>query len=86
MIFKKLTLLYTALPLHLQRSLRYLAGWLCIAFGIVGLLLPILPGIPFLLLGGWLLGWSSWMRPWLAKWYPIDRLAALRSHGLRGGS
>jgi hypothetical protein len=57
-IFKNSANLFAKLPIHIQRSLRLVAGWLAIGFGIIGILLPLLPGIPFLLLGSWLLGWE----------------------------
>lgn len=72
MIIGKVGTLFHTLPGHVQRTLRLVSGWLCIGLGIIGLLIPLVPGLPFLLLGSWLLGWSEWMRPWLAKWFPID--------------
>ena len=58
MIFKNLANLFAKLPIHLQRSLCLVGGWLVIGLGIIGILLPVLPGIPLLLLGSWLLGWE----------------------------
>lgn len=46
------------LPLW-QRLLYLVLGLLCLALGILGWLLPIVTGIPFYLLGLWLLGLSS---------------------------
>lgn len=30
---------------------KLISGWLCIALGVVGIVLPILPGIPLLIIG-----------------------------------
>ena len=44
-------------------------GWLLTIGGIIGLVLPILPGLPFLLLGLAILseryGWAQWVTTWL---------------------
>ena len=44
-------------------------GWLLTIGGIIGLVLPILPDLPFLLLGLAILskryGWVQWVRTWL---------------------
>lgn len=49
-------------PRAVHASLRWLlfaAGWLCVAIGIVGLVLPGLPGTVFLILAAWLFARSS---------------------------
>jgi hypothetical protein len=38
--------------------LRVGAGYVALALGLIGVLLPIIPGLPFLLVGCWLLGWK----------------------------
>ena len=85
MILKKIAHLYDALPVHIQRSLRFATGWLCIGLGVIGVLLPLLPGIPFLLLGSWLLGWSERLRPWVAKWRALGRRFSLPLSSVRRG-
>lgn len=86
MILKPLVNLYLALPMPIQRFLRYSVGGLLLTLGIIGLLLPILPGIPLLLLGSWLLGWNAGLQSRLARWYPLGRFANQRDNRLRRGS
>jgi len=44
---------------------RSIAGYALLLVGIAGCLLPLLPGIPFLLAGAAILGWDHWaVRPW----------------------
>jgi hypothetical protein len=47
-----------------QVMLRQIAGYSCLAVGIAGCVLPILPGIPMLVLG---LGLLSIDSPWAAR-------------------
>jgi uncharacterized membrane protein YbaN (DUF454 family) len=62
--------------------LRQVAGYACLAVGVAGCILPIIPGIPFLFLGLGLLAVDS---PWAArlrdrlKDYVARRLARQRS-------
>lgn len=84
MIFKKIAGLLDRLPTRMQRYLRFIAGWLSIGLGLIGIVLPLLPGIPLLLLGSWLLGWDEWLRPWLAKFYAFVRRVTLGVTGTRG--
>ncbi len=52
----------------LWRTVRAVAGLTLIVAGIVGMLLPIVPGIPLLLAGVALLGSSHpWVRPLMAR-------------------
>jgi uncharacterized membrane protein YbaN (DUF454 family) len=39
-----------------RRAGRLAGGVLLVLLGVAGLALPVLPGVPFLLAGGWLLG------------------------------
>ncbi|MFK8251541.1 YbaN family protein [Ancylobacter terrae] len=41
------------------RWLLFAAGWLCVGIGVVGLILPGLPGTVFLILAAWLFARSS---------------------------
>ena len=46
-------------------NLRSLGGYSLLVIGVAGCILPIMPGIPFLLAGGAILGWDHWaVRPW----------------------
>ena len=46
-------------------NLRALAGYALLLLGIAGILLPIVPGFPFLIAGAAILGWDHWaVRPW----------------------
>jgi uncharacterized membrane protein YbaN (DUF454 family) len=44
------------------------AGWVLVALGVVGLFLPVLPGIVLLLVGLWMLSSEyDWARRWSLK-------------------
>ena len=44
---------------------RSVCGYGLLIIGVAGCLLPIIPGIPFLLAGAAMLGWDHWaVRPW----------------------
>jgi len=47
-----------------KRVLRYISGYACIAAGIAGCILPVIPGIPLLFVG---LGILSVDSPWAAR-------------------
>jgi uncharacterized membrane protein YbaN (DUF454 family) len=50
------------------RTIRVIAGVLLIGLGLVGMLVPVLPGIPLLLAGMALLGSNHpWVRPCMAR-------------------
>jgi uncharacterized membrane protein YbaN (DUF454 family) len=49
----------------LQRTALIVSGWIALAVGVVGLFLPVLPGVLLLLLGLWLL---SHEYPWARRW------------------
>mgnify|MGYP001169934399 CR=1 FL=1 len=70
-MIKYVIALFNSLPIVLRNSLRSGVGWLLIFFGIVGMLIPILPGIPFVILGGWLLGWKFSIVRTLLERYPM---------------
>ena len=52
--------------------MRSIAGYALLLAGVAGCLLPIVPGIPFLIGGAAILGWDHWaVRPWaqhLHRW------------------
>lgn len=54
--------------MHSERQLRpslwkKIAGWACVLIGVAGIVLPIIPGIPFLVLGlGMLATQHRWAR------------------------
>jgi uncharacterized protein len=68
-----------ALRSRLTRPLLLAAGWIALALGIVGIVVPLLPTTPFLLLAGacfarssrraheWLLS-NRWLGPPLTQW------------------
>jgi hypothetical protein len=45
----------TGFPL-LWARIRYILGWCCIGLGLLGSILPVIPGIPFFILGVALVG------------------------------
>lgn len=60
------------------RVLYLLAGLLCMVLGVVGWLVPIITGIPFYVLGAWLLGLSS-----RRARHGINALETKLPHGVR---
>lgn len=60
--------------LQAWRLLRPGIGWLCLAVGLLGMILPVLPGIPILLLGVALVG----RRNRLLRWAGIQEQRLLR--------
>jgi uncharacterized membrane protein YbaN (DUF454 family) len=60
---------------------RMILGWICLAVGVLGLLLPVLPGVP-LLFGGLILlsanyRWARRVLHWLKR--RLRKLAALKN-------
>jgi uncharacterized membrane protein YbaN (DUF454 family) len=49
-----------------------LVGWVCICVGVLGLVLPVIPGIPLLVAGLFILSaryrWASVSLHWLGRW------------------
>jgi anti-anti-sigma factor len=62
-------------------------GWLLTIGGIIGLVLPILPGLPFLLLGLAILskryGWAQWVTTWLHSLFRRSRGTSKDGKGRR---
>lgn len=50
---------------------RKIAGWFCVLIGVAGMLLPLLPGLPFLFLGLFLLApqyrWARDLSRWIKR-------------------
>ena len=44
---------------HVKRIVVLVIGWLLVAFGVIGLFLPVLQGVLFILLGLWVLSTES---------------------------
>ena len=60
--------------LRIWRALRPSLGWLCLAVGVLGIIFPLLPGIPILLLGVALVG----PRNWVLRWASVQEKRLLR--------
>ncbi|SRR6266508_4567262 len=56
------------------RYARPTLGWVCIGVGVLGLALPLLPGVPLLVLGIALVG----RRTWIIRWAGIHGKVFLR--------
>jgi hypothetical protein len=56
------------------RYARPTLGWLCIGVGVLGLALPLLPGVPIVVLGIALVG----RRTWIIRWAGIHGKVLLR--------
>lgn len=61
----------------IERILRQIVGWLCIAIGILGIAIPVFPQLPFLAVGALLLAPHVRMfrrlSAWIHKKYPRFR-------------
>lgn len=57
---------------------RKVVGWICLAVGVFGIILPILPGIPFLVAGllllsteyRWVRSLLIWIKRKMGRWWP----------------
>ena len=58
--------------------LRMVVGWVCLIIGLLGIILPIIPGIPFLIVGlallstehRWVRSLLIWTKRKLGRWWP----------------
>jgi hypothetical protein len=61
-------------------------GWICVAIGVLGIVLPILPGLPFLFAGLFILSarytWASFCLKWVKR--QTTKVSALRSQERAG--
>lgn len=61
-----------------SRFFRLVVGWVCVLLGIAGIILPIIPGIPFLVAGlallstehRWVRSLLVWTKRKLGRWWP----------------
>lgn len=61
-----------------SRFFRLVVGWICVLIGVSGIILPILPGIPFLVAGlallstehRWVRRLLVWTKRKLGRWWP----------------
>ncbi|HEV2135969.1 MAG TPA: PGPGW domain-containing protein [Terracidiphilus sp.] len=80
---------------HVGEFWRRLIGWTCLGIGLLGMLLPIIPGIPFLIVGlvslstehRWVRAVLIWAKRKLGKFWPrtfnMPRAPRKRSRILR---
>jgi hypothetical protein len=76
---------------HLKRpgSLRgAIVGWFCLLLGVAGLMLPVIPGIPLLAAGLFILSaryvWASFCLKWVQR--QAEKLSARRSRRKEAGA
>jgi uncharacterized protein YqgC (DUF456 family) len=58
---------------------KRILSYACLATGMIGLIVPFLPGIPLLILGFRLLEPDDWIRRALSSWRVIRASSALRN-------
>lgn len=61
--------------------LRPVLGWSSLTLGVLGMIVPIVPGIPFLVLGTVLIGRRTWLIRWMGVHWKLTlrRWATLRT-------
>lgn len=72
---------------------RKVVGWICLGVGVFGIILPIIPGIPFLVAGlvllsteyRWVRSLLIWIKRKMGRWWPSKlQIPPLRHKSSRG--
>ncbi len=69
---------------HVGRAVLFACGWVCVVIGVIGLVLPMVPGVVFLILAAWCFSRSSMrFETWLLR-HPVlgPSVVAWRAGGI----